>query len=106
MLKVHDDLVSATNKLIKQTHIFYEKQIQALEKEIRGKDGMNLIMQQTFIKAIRSTQHFVDTTNHNFDEILSISQDAMKTVEGKTSNVDACDNLTKIANVSLKKSIF
>lgn len=44
MLKVHDDLVSATNKLIKQTHIFYEKQIQALEKEIRGKDGMNLIM--------------------------------------------------------------
>lgn len=30
----------------------------------------------------------------------------MKTVEGKTSNVDACDNLTKIANVSLKKSIF
>ena len=45
MLKVHDDLVAATKDLIKQTHVRHEKQIQRLEKEIRKKDEMNLIMQ-------------------------------------------------------------
>ena len=32
MLKIHEDMISATNELIKQTHVRYEKQIQRLEK--------------------------------------------------------------------------
>ena len=44
MLQVHDDMLNASNKLIKQTHIRHENQIQCLEKEICKKDEMNLIM--------------------------------------------------------------
>ena len=32
MLKVHDDMLTASNELIKQTHIRHEKEIQSLEK--------------------------------------------------------------------------
>ena len=52
MLNVHDDLVAAINDLIKQTHMRHEKQIQRLEKEIRKKDEMNLIIQQVLIKLL------------------------------------------------------
>ena len=45
MLKVHDDLVAATNNLINQTHVRHEKQIQRMEKEIKKKDEMNMILQ-------------------------------------------------------------
>lgn len=53
MLKIHDDMKSNTNELIKQTHVCPEKQIQILEKEINAKDGMNLILQRVFVKVIR-----------------------------------------------------
>ena len=52
MLKVHEVLVIATNDLIKQTHIRHGKQIQRLEKEIKKKDEMNLIIQQVLIKLL------------------------------------------------------
>ena len=44
MLKVHEDLVYATNDLIKKNHVRHEKKIQRLEKEIWKKDEMNLII--------------------------------------------------------------
>lgn len=49
MLKVYDDMISATNELIKQIYVRQEKQIQRLEKEIKKKDEMNLIIQQVLI---------------------------------------------------------
>ena len=72
MFKVHDYLVAATNDLIKQTHVRHEKQIQRLEKEIKKKDEMNLIIQQVLIKPIRSTWNIVDVPNRKFDEMLAI----------------------------------
>ena len=72
MLKVHDDLVAATNDLIKKTHVGHEKQIQRLGKEIRKKDGMNLIMQQVLLKLIKAAWHIVDVPNHKFDEMILI----------------------------------
>lgn len=44
MLKIHDDMIKATNELIQQTHVHHEKQIHWLEKEIRKNDELNLIM--------------------------------------------------------------
>lgn len=44
MLKIHDDMIFATNKLIKQTHDCHEIQTQRLEKEIIHKDAMNMVM--------------------------------------------------------------
>lgn len=41
MLKIHDDMISATNELIKQTHVRQEKQIQRLEKEIKGRTQLD-----------------------------------------------------------------
>ena len=35
MLKIHDDMISATDKLIKQTHVHHERQIQTFEEEIK-----------------------------------------------------------------------
>lgn len=52
MLKAHDDLVTATNDLIKKTHVHHEKQIQRLEKEIQKKDELNGIMQQVLLKLL------------------------------------------------------
>ena len=72
MLKVHDDLVSATNELIKQTHVRHEKQIRWLEKGDSEKDELNLIMQKVLIKLIRGSWNIVDVLNHKFDEVLSI----------------------------------
>ena len=60
MLKIHDDMLNASNELIKQTRIHHEKQIQHLEKEIRKKDEMNLIMQQVLIKILRACWNIVD----------------------------------------------
>ena len=34
MLKVQEDMIGATNELIKQTHVPHEKQIKRMEKEI------------------------------------------------------------------------
>ena len=72
MLKIHDDMISATNKLIKQTHIRHEKQIQRLEKEIRKKDEMNMIMQHILIKLFRACWNIFYVPHNKFDEMLSI----------------------------------
>lgn len=72
MLKVHDDMISATNELIKQTHVCHEKKIQRMEKEINKKDEMNLIMQQVLIKLLRACWNIVYISNNKFDEMLSI----------------------------------
>ena len=72
MLKIHDDVISSINKIIKQTHVHHEKQIQRLEKEIKQKDGFSLIIQEVIIKVIHSAQNFVDTPNHKFDTILLV----------------------------------
>ncbi|CAI9298899.1 unnamed protein product [Lactuca saligna] len=52
MLKIHDNMINATNELLKQTHMCHEKKIQWLEKEIKKKDELNLIMQQVLIKLL------------------------------------------------------
>lgn len=52
MLKVHHDLVAATNDLNKKSHVRHEKQIPRLEKEIWKKEEMNLIMQQVLLKLL------------------------------------------------------
>ena len=72
MLKVHGELVSATNELIKQNHGCHKKQIQRLEKEINKKDEMKLIIQQFLIKQLRSTWNIVDVLNRKFDEMLAV----------------------------------
>lgn len=72
MLKIHDDIISATNELIKQTHVHYENQIQHLEKEIKQKNGFHMIMHQVLIKSIRSVQHFMDTPNQKFEDMILI----------------------------------
>lgn len=43
MLKIHEDMISATNELINKTHVRHEKKIHRLEME--KKDELNLIMQ-------------------------------------------------------------
>lgn len=52
MLKIHEDMISATKKLIKKTHVQHENHIQRLEKEIKKEDELNHIMQQVLIKLI------------------------------------------------------
>lgn len=81
ILKVHDSLVSVTNKLINKTNVYHEKQIQVLEKEIRVKDSMNLIMQQLLIKLIWYA--------HDFLDIPTFIKDGVTTHESKASNVDS-----------------
>lgn len=34
MLKIHEDIIYATNEPIKQTHVCHEKQIQRLQKKL------------------------------------------------------------------------
>lgn len=81
ILKVHDDLVSATKELIKQTLVPHEKQIQHPKKEIFAKEGMNIIMQQVLIQVICSAQHFVDILNYMFDMFLSIFNEIIDTLQ-------------------------
>lgn len=103
MLKVHDDLVTATNELIKQTHVCHEKQTQRLEKEIRVKDNMNLIMQQVLINVIRSTQHFVDIPINKFNEVLLVIEETLDTLKAQAHTVDTYDKLSKQINLSFQR---
>lgn len=50
MMNIYEDMISATNELINQTHVRHEMKIQRLEKETKKKDEMNLIMHQVLIK--------------------------------------------------------
>ncbi|CAI9277347.1 unnamed protein product [Lactuca saligna] len=72
MLKIHDDMIIATNKLIKYTHVHHEKQIQRIEKEICQKYAMNMVMSEVLINRIRSTYNILDVLDHKFDEIFVI----------------------------------
>lgn len=72
MLKVHDDMLYATNTLINQTDVHHEKYIQRLEKEIRYKDTMNMVMQEVLIKVIHAAQRHLNVSNYKFDEMLLI----------------------------------
>ncbi|CAI9299913.1 unnamed protein product [Lactuca saligna] len=86
MLRIHDDMISATNELIKQSHVRHDKQI---EKEFKQKDGFNMIMHEVLIKVIRSTQHFVDTPNHKFDTMLLVMEETLDTSMPKLHPNDA-----------------
>ena len=72
MLKVHDDMLYATNTLINQTDVHHEKHIQRLEKEIHYKDAMNTVMQEVLIKVIHAAQRHLSVPNYKFDEMLLI----------------------------------
>lgn len=54
MLKIHDDMIFATNEMINETHVRHEKQIQWLKKETLHKDTMNMVMQEVLNKFIYS----------------------------------------------------
>lgn len=91
MLNVHNDLVDATNELIKQTHVHHEKQIQRLEKEIRKKDEMNLIIQQVLIKLHRACWNIVDVSSNKFDEMLSILATLFDHLKAQAPTIEAYD---------------
>ena len=103
MLKVHDDLVSVTNDLIKQTHVHHEKQIQRLEKEIRKKDEMNLIIQQVLIKLLRSTWNIIDVPNRKFDEMIAILSSTFKHLSEQAPTAEAYDTLSLQLTTGLQK---
>lgn len=63
MFHIYDELVKATNKLIKQTYIRHEKNIQRLEREIHANDNMNLVLHQLLIRTIKYAQHYVHIPN-------------------------------------------
>ena len=94
MLKVHDDLMSATNDLIKQTHVCHEKQSQQLEKEIKQKGEMNLIIQKVLIKLLRSPWNIVDVPNRKFDEMLVVIGLLFGHLAIQATTSEACDILT------------
>ena len=89
MLKIHDDMLNASNELIKQTRIHHEKQIQRLEKEIRKKDEMNLIMQQVLIKILRACWNIVDVPNNKFDEMRSILSQLFDHLKAQAHSAEA-----------------
>lgn len=81
MATVHDELVKATNKLIKQTHVQHEKKIQHFEMEIHSNDRMNLILRQVLIKVIQSFEHIIDIWNYNFNEVFQIFEVTLHTLK-------------------------
>ncbi|CAH1452038.1 unnamed protein product [Lactuca virosa] len=103
MLTAHDELVKATNELIKQTLIWHEKKIQCLEREINSKDSKNLMMQQFLVKFIQFTQHFVDIPKYKFDEVPLILEDALDTFKDQSHTADTYDNLSKMVNLIFQK---
>lgn len=102
MLKVHDNVVAATNELIKPTHVYHEKPIQHLEKEIWAKDNMNMIMQQVVIKLIRYAQKFVDILNYKFYEVLLVMEATLDTLKAQGPTIDVYDKLSKKINLSFQ----
>lgn len=74
-----------------------------MEKEIKAKYGMNLLLQQFLIKVIRSTQHFMDTLIHKFDELLLIFEETLGILKKLAPTIEAYDNLTKVINVKFQK---
>ena len=103
MLKVYDGMLSATYKLIKQTHVRHEKKILRLEKEIRKKNELNLIMQQVLIKILMDYWNIFDVPNNKFDEILSILSSLFDHLKAQAPTVATYDALSKQINVSFKK---
>lgn len=95
MLKIQGDMNSATSELIKQTHVHLEKQIQRLEKEIRKKDEMNMIMQNVLIKLIRDIWNIVDVPNNNFDKMLVIIDETFAHLKAQAPTAEAYDSLSK-----------
>lgn len=103
MFKIHDDMITTTNELIKQTHVCQEKKIQILEKEILHKDVMNMVMQEVLIKVIWSAQHFMDTLNHKFDEMLLILEETLYHIKAQSPNVEAYYSFSKQINMSFQR---
>lgn len=102
MLKIHDDVISATNDLIKKTDVHHEKQIQWLEKEIHQKDAMNMVMQEVPIKLIHSTWNIVDVLNNKFDEMLIILDEIFTDLKAQALTTEAYEALTKQLNKSFQ----
>ncbi|CAH1446997.1 unnamed protein product [Lactuca virosa] len=103
MLKVHDDMLNASNELIKQTHIRHEKKIQRLEKEIRKKDEMNLIIQQILLKLLRSCWNIVEVSNQTFDEMISILSSLFNHLKSQAPTAYAYESFTLQINTSFQK---
>ncbi|CAI9263876.1 unnamed protein product [Lactuca saligna] len=95
MLKINDDMINATNELIRKNHVRHEKEIQRLEKEIHKKDAMNMIMQEVLIKLIRATWNIVDVRNNKFDEMLVILDETFSYLKAQAFTNETYDSLTK-----------
>lgn len=96
-------MIGATNELIKQNYVRHEKQIQRMEKEIKKKDGTNLIMQQVLIKLLKECWNIVDVRNHKFDEMLSILVRLFDHLIALAPTTEAFDTLTLQINTSFEK---
>lgn len=78
-----------------QTHIRHEKQIQRLEKEIRHKYAMNMLMQEMLIKVICAAQHHPDIPNYKFAEMLLILDKTFAHLKAQAPTAEACDSLSR-----------
>lgn len=104
MPKAHDDIVFATNDLIKKTRLRHEKKIQRLEKEIRKKVEMNLIIQQVVIKLLYAYWNIVDVRNKKFNEMLPILQKLFNHLNAQAPTAEAYDTLALQLNTSFQKA--
>lgn len=98
ILKIHDNMISATNELIKTIHVHHENQIQRLKKEILHADAMDMVMQEVLMKVVQSAQQFVDTPNHIFDEILIILDETFNHLKAQDLTTNAYDFLSNKIN--------
>ncbi|CAH1427701.1 unnamed protein product [Lactuca virosa] len=96
-------MISATNKLIKQTHVRHEKKIQRLEKEIWKKDKMNLIMQQVLIKLLRACLNIVDVPNNKFEECSRFLGSLFDHLKAQAPTVESYESLSKHINMSFQQ---
>lgn len=96
-------MISATNEMIKQTHVQHEKQIQRLEKEIKKKDEMNLIMHHVLLKILWAFWNIADVPNNKFDEILFIIASLVHQLKAQDPTTKAYNSLSNQMNTSFFK---
>lgn len=64
-----------------------------MDKEIREKDGMNMIMQQVLMKVIQYAQHFTDILNYKLHEVLLVMEETLDTLISQGLTDDAYEKL-------------
>ena len=74
-----------------------------MEKGIKKKDEMNLIMQKVLIKLLGAWWNIVDVPNHKFNEMLSILSKLFDHLKAQAPTTEAYDALTLQLNTSFQK---